>query len=105
MLARLDTETMHREHEVVNIAGLAEEGARRVQAFAEQRGVAVQVKSNGDSYVIGDPMLLEQAMLGLLDNAIKYNRPGGRVPVRAADHDRPDPPQGRHPGPGNPPHT
>ncbi len=87
MLARLDTETMHREHEVVNIAGLAEEGARRVQAFAEQRGVAVQVKSNGDSYVIGDPMLLEQAMLVLLDNAIKYNRRGGRVTVRAAEQD------------------
>lgn len=86
-LARLDTETMHREHEVVNIAGLAEEGAQRTQAFAEQRGVAVQVKSSGDSYVIGDPMLLEQAMLVLLDNAIKYNRRGGRVTVRAAEQD------------------
>src|SRR5204862_3618984 len=32
--------------------------------------------------VIGDPILLEQAVLALLDNAIKYNRPGGRVMVR-----------------------
>jgi signal transduction histidine kinase len=86
-LARLDTGTIHREHEVVNLAGLAREGARRVQAFAEQQGVTVQVESSGQTYVIGDPVLLEQAMLVLLDNAIKYNRQGGHVTVRAAEQD------------------
>jgi signal transduction histidine kinase len=86
-LARLDSGTIHREHEVVNLAALAGEGARRVQAFAEQRGVAVQVESSGDTYVIGDPLLLEQAMLALLDNAIKYNRQGGRVVMRTAEQD------------------
>ncbi|MGH2495667.1 MAG: sensor histidine kinase [Ktedonobacteraceae bacterium] len=86
-LARLDTGTIHREHEVVNLAALAQEGARRVQAFAEQRGVTVQVEGSGDAYVIADPLLLEQAMLALLDNAIKYNRQGGRVIVRTAEQD------------------
>jgi signal transduction histidine kinase len=86
-LARLDTGSNHREHEVVSLAELAQEGARRVQALAEQRGIAVQVESTGDAYVIGDPMLLEQAMLVLLDNAIKYNRQGGRVAVRTAEQD------------------
>ena len=86
-LARLDTGTIHREHEVVSLAGLAREGTRRVQAFAEQRGVTVQVESSGEAYVIGDPVLLEQATLVLLDNAIKYNRPGGHVTVRAVEQD------------------
>jgi len=86
-LARLDTGTIHREHEVVSLAGLAREGTRRVQAFAEQRGVTVQVESSGETYVIGDPVLLEQATLVLLDNAIKYNRQGGHVTVRAAEQD------------------
>src|SRR5713101_7158320 len=86
-LARLDTGSVHREHEVVSLAGLAREGARRVQAFAEQRGVTVQVESSGETYVIGDPVLLEQATLVLLDNAIKYNRQGGHVTVRAAEQD------------------
>jgi len=86
-LARLDTGTIHREHEVVSLAGLAREGARRVQAFAEQRGVTVRVESSGETYVIGDPVLLEQATLVLLDNAIKYNRQGGHVTVRAAEQD------------------
>lgn len=83
-LARLDAGTMHQEHEVVNIAELAREGARRVQAFAKQRSVAVQVKSS-DTYVIGDPLLLEQTLFVVLDNAIKYTQQGGRVTVRAAE--------------------
>jgi signal transduction histidine kinase len=69
---------------VVNIAELAREGARRVQAFAKQRSVAVQVKSN-DTYVIGDPLLLEQTLFVVLDNAIKYTQQGGRVTVRAVE--------------------
>ncbi len=78
-LARLDNSALHQEHEVVGLAELAQEGARRVQALAEQRSITVEVESTSDPYVIGDPMLLEQAALILLDNAIKYNRSGGQV--------------------------
>lgn len=81
-LARLDTDSIHREHEVINLAELAQEATRRVQALAEERNITIQVEHAGDVYVIGDPMLLEQAVLGLLDNAIKYNRQGGHVTVR-----------------------
>jgi len=52
--------------------------------MAEQRGITVQVENTDDPYVIGDPTLLEQAVLVVLDNAIKYNRQGGRVTVRTA---------------------
>ncbi len=87
-LARLDNGALHREHEVVSLAELAQEGVRRVQALAEQSGVIVQPENANDPYVIGDPMLLEQAMLVLLDNAIKYNRRGGRVTVGTAVQDQ-----------------
>ena len=86
-LARLDNRFSHQEHEVVSLAELAQEAARRVQSFAEQRGITVQMENTNDPYVIGDPMLLEQAVLGLLDNAIKYNRQGGRISVRTAVQD------------------
>jgi signal transduction histidine kinase len=81
-LARLDSGTLHREHEVVSLAELAQVAVRRVQALAEQRGITVEVETTHDPCVIGDPLLLEQALLVLLDNAIKYNRRGGRVSVR-----------------------
>jgi signal transduction histidine kinase len=81
-LARLDARASHQEHEVVSITELAQKGARRVQALAEQRGITVREEHTGNPYVIGDPMLLEQAVLALLDNAIKYNRQGGQINVR-----------------------
>ena len=68
----------------MSLAELAQEGTRRVKALADQMGIAVQVENTSAPYVIGDPMLLEQAVLVLLDNAIKYNRRGGRVIVRTA---------------------
>jgi signal transduction histidine kinase len=86
-LARLDNHSSHQEHEVVSLAELAQEGAQRVQALAEQRGITVQMENANDPYVIGDPMLLEQAVLVLLDNAIKYNRSGGHVIVRTEAKD------------------
>jgi signal transduction histidine kinase len=83
-LARLDNSVSHREHEVVNLAEIARAGARRIQALADQAEITIQLTSNEAILVIGDPVLLEQAVLALLDNAIKYNRHGGQVTVRTA---------------------
>ncbi len=81
-LARLDQLPSHREYEVVNLADMAREEARRIQALADQMNISIKVESNDTALVIGDPTLLEQAVLALLDNAIKYNRDGGQVTVR-----------------------
>ncbi len=83
-LARLDSGVQHREHEVVDLDRLARQGVQRVAAFAEQKGILVRHKKTVDAFVIGDPMQLEQALLVLLDNAIKYNQPNGKVTVRTS---------------------
>ena len=83
-LARLDTVTEHLEHEVVSLDALTQQGVNRVSAFAEQKGIALQRENSNNVFVIGDPMQLEQAVLVLLDNAIKYNRRGGQVTVRTS---------------------
>jgi signal transduction histidine kinase len=83
-LARLDTRTIHREHEIVSLVALAKEGVRRVQALAEQHHIVVGIESSNDPYVVGDTTLLEQALLVLLDNAIKYNHTGGSITIHTA---------------------
>lgn len=87
-LARLDNTSLHREHEVVDLVELAQKVGRRVQALVEQSGVTLQIENACTPYVIGDPILLEQAVLVLIDNAIKYNRSTGRVIVRVEAKDK-----------------
>ena len=86
-LARLDSQFEHREHEVIELAQLARQGIQRVQALADQSSITIQQESSGNAYVIGDPLQLEQALLILLENAIKYNRQAGSISVRTATRD------------------
>lgn len=84
-LARLDSQRAHREHEVIHLAQLVHREVRRVQTLAQERAVTIQEEQSGDPLVIGDSLLLEQAILVLLENALKYNHQGGRVFVRTEE--------------------
>jgi signal transduction histidine kinase len=82
-LARLDSTTdTHQEHEVIHLADIARAGVRRVQALADEAAVSIQMDIKHDASIIGDPKLLDQAVLVVLDNAIKYNRRDGSIFVR-----------------------
>jgi signal transduction histidine kinase len=87
-LARLDADALHREHEVVHLDQVVQAVVQRVDAFAAQKDIAIQIESKDTPSMIGDPALLEQVVLALLDNAIKYNRVGGQVTVLTAIRDQ-----------------
>jgi two-component system phosphate regulon sensor histidine kinase PhoR len=54
---------------------------------ANQAGIEIVVQASGQPLPTnGDRVILAQALAHLLENAIKYNRPGGRVHVRAFQH-------------------
>jgi signal transduction histidine kinase len=81
MLARLDAGQETRKRDVVDITEIAEGIVRRAGAFAEENQVALRLEqpSTAPALVLGDEMLLSEATLILVDNAIKYNKPGGNV--------------------------
>ena len=87
-LARLDSQEAHQEQEVVDLVAVARKVVRRVQSLADQRDITIKQSFIENAYVIGDPVLLEQAALVLLDNAIKYNRPAGSLHVRVVSQDQ-----------------
>ncbi len=83
-LARLDAGRLQVEQEVVDLREVARAVVRRVSPLAAEAGIALHTadsEETGAALVVGDRFLLEQAALILLDNAIKYNRPGGGVTV------------------------
>jgi two-component system phosphate regulon sensor histidine kinase PhoR len=63
-------------------ARLAVESAlRTVEAEARLRAVSLVCGTVEDAQIVGDRFQIEQALVNLLDNAVKFNRPGGEVLV------------------------
>lgn len=83
-LARLDAGAAKLERDVVDLSALATRLAHRVGTLAQEKQVSLHVEAHEPVLVIGDVLLLEQAALILVDNAIKYNRPGGSITLRAS---------------------
>ncbi len=58
--------------------------AKGVECAAKEARVQIDVAvAQGAEYLDADPALLRQMMLGLLSNAVKFNRPGGRIAIHA----------------------
>ena len=54
-----------------------------LQRSAEKRNIEVSYSVPKDMFVKADADLLEQILLNLIDNAVKYGKSGGKVEVRA----------------------
>ncbi len=51
---------------------------------AEEKGVTIDIAAGAEVRVVADAARLRQAVANLVDNAVKYTPPGGRVVVSAA---------------------
>lgn len=79
-LSRLDEETARPPKEQVELLSLSRSVSERLAAQAKDAAVSLSV-SGGEGTVWGARRVLEEMIYNLVDNAIKYNRPGGSVQV------------------------
>jgi two-component system phosphate regulon sensor histidine kinase PhoR len=68
--------------EPVPLLAVADAVADTVRARAAASGAAVAVRVPSDLLARGDPSGVEQVLLNLVDNAVKYGKPKGTVTVR-----------------------
>lgn len=64
----------------VSLSALTEEVLCDLAQVAEEKGVALS-QEPGDVVLTGSDLLLYRAVYNLVENAVKYNRPGGSVTV------------------------
>jgi two-component system, OmpR family, phosphate regulon sensor histidine kinase PhoR len=67
----------------LSVLGILEAAMHTVESEAVMREVQLGWGTMEDLYVMGNKIKLEQAFVNLLDNAVKFNRPGGEVWVEA----------------------
>ena len=63
-----------------------EQALQRLANKAEKSNISLQLECSGKEYSMqGIPSMLEEVFANLIDNAIKYNRPGGSVILRLTE--------------------
>lgn len=79
-LSQLDEKTSLPELVPVDLKAICEDVCQRLQPQAEKAGVSLNVSCE-NAKVRGIPKILEEIVLNLVDNAIKYNTSNGSVGV------------------------
>jgi signal transduction histidine kinase len=83
-LARLESGRVRLKHEPVDLQKIIHETAAVQEPQAAERGIRIELDTP-DSFplLMGDENRIKQVLLNLISNAIKYNRPQGRITIAA----------------------
>ena len=84
VLARADSGERQIERERFFLDDVAIDAAGAERVVARQKGVEVTVQEFEEAPVVGDPSLIRQMIMILLDNAVKFSDCGGEVRVRVS---------------------
>jgi heavy metal sensor kinase len=87
-LSRLDAGSAQMERVRLDLADLVATTTDQMAPLADEKGVTLASRAQGQVEVEGDRVRLKQVVVNLLDNAIKYTPEGGTVTVGVNISDR-----------------
>lgn len=85
-LSRADGGTVPLRPATINLFDLVAESAGLLEVLAEEKRQTIQVQGDRSVNVMADRTILRQALVNLIDNAVKYSPVGGSICIRVADH-------------------
>jgi heavy metal sensor kinase len=80
-ISRADAGQIELHQTTVNALELVQEAATLLESLAEEKQQTVVVEGNPNLNVWADRLILRQAVINLLDNAVKYSPVGGKIHV------------------------
>src|SRR6266576_5804708 len=81
-LSRADAGHIQVQRTDISLLGLAQEASSLVEVLAEEKRQRISVEGELASMVSGDRLILRQALINLIDNAIKYSPVGAEILIR-----------------------
>jgi heavy metal sensor kinase len=86
-ISRLDAGEAQQEWTRFDLAPLAASTTEQMSLLAEDKGISVACKVQGNVSVDGDCARIKQVVVNLLDNAIKYTPSGGSINLNVYAHE------------------
>lgn len=102
-LSRADAGRVQLHLAETNLVDLAKESASLLEVLAEEKEQMLHVEGDEAITVIADRTILRQALVNLIDNAVKYSPRKGEVHVRVTENERDIYVEVKDSGPGIPP--
>ncbi len=84
LIAETDAGTARGSMAPLDLASVAADVSELYEPLAEDKQVTLTLMKTAETLIEGNRSLVSQALANLVDNAIKYTPPGGRVVVRLA---------------------
>jgi heavy metal sensor kinase len=85
LLSRAETGDALLTREDVNLTALVEEVVAQLDVLAEEKQQTIAIEGSTTAHWAGDRLVLRQALINLVDNAIKYTQSGGRIVIRVVE--------------------
>lgn len=83
-LARAGHDTQENIMEQVSLTAIARQAGLEMGPAAVKKNLDLSLEAEGDVIITGNPFLLHELSINLLDNAIRYTPAGGQVTLRVA---------------------
>ena len=81
-ISRADAGQIQLQYTAVNVLDLAKESATLLEVLAEEKQQTITVQGDASITISADRLILRQALINLIDNAVKYSPAGGLIEVR-----------------------